>query len=150
MPTFEKRTFIRAPPERLFAFHESPDALERLIPPEDDVRVVSKSAPGLHVGTVVVLEMKVGPVRLRWVAEHTAYDPPRSFKDVQRSGPFAHWEHTHLVEPVEGGAELVDRVEYRLPFGPLGALGAPFARRKLERMFAWRHDVTKKVCEEAS
>lgn len=47
--TFEKESLIRATPERVFAFHELPDALKRLTPPWENVRIV-KGVENLQVG----------------------------------------------------------------------------------------------------
>jgi uncharacterized protein (TIGR01777 family) len=89
--------------------------------------------------------MRVGPgTWVRWVAEHQALVPGRSFEDVQVSGPFRAWRHRHLVVP--DGAErcvLEDRVEYALPVGWLGDLVAgQRVARDLARVFAFRHAVT--------
>jgi len=148
MPIFEKRTRIAASPERVFAFHERDDALAQLMPPWEHARIVEKT-PGLHVGSRAVIEVFIGPIKQTLVAEHTQYEKNHLFQDRQIRGPFASWLHTHLMEPDgKEGCLLIDRIEYELPLGPLGALfGGPFARRKLERMFAYRHDVTKKACE---
>lgn len=148
MPIFEKRTRIAAPPERVFAFHERSDALERLTPPFADARVIQKT-PGLQVGARVVLEMRIGPLKQRWIAEHTAYEEGRMFQDKQVSGPFAKWLHTHRMEPDgEGGSWLIDHVDYELPLGALGRLfGGAFVRMRLSQMFEFRHRVTKEACE---
>lgn len=148
MPVFEQRSRIAASPERVFAFHESPGALQRLTPPWERARVIEASG-GLEVGARVVLELGVGPVKTRWVAEHTRYERPRMFEDVQRSGPFRRWVHTHtMASDGAGGCWLIDRIDYELPLGRLGALlGGPFVRRKLARMFAYRHDTTRRACE---
>lgn len=150
MPIFEKRSHIAAAPERVFAFHEAPDALERLTPPWEKARVVEKTG-GLAVGARVVLEMRMGPLPLRWVAVHTEYEPGRMFKDMQQSGPFKKWEHTHRMDPDgAGGCYLVDRVDYELPLGALGQLGGgAFVRHKLARMFDYRHEITRQACEKA-
>lgn len=148
MPVFEKRTRIDAPPARVFAFHESPDALERLLPPWEDARVLEKSV-GIGVGARVVLEMRIGPFKQRLVAVHTQYEAGRMFQDCMKSGPFKKWEHTHLMEPDgAGGSWLIDHIEYELPLGALGQLGGGWlVRRKLARMFDYRHRVTKEICE---
>jgi ligand-binding SRPBCC domain-containing protein len=148
MPIFEKRTRIAAPPERVFAFHEEPDALERLTPPWEYARVREKTG-GILVGARVVMETRVGPVPLRWVAEHTQYEQGRMFQDTQRSGPFKRWVHTHRTDPDgAGGCYLTDHVDYELPLGAIGRLGGErFVRRKLERMFDYRHEVTRRACE---
>ena len=51
------------------------------------------------------------------------------------------WVHTHSVAPAaEGRAELIDEVEYALPFGPLGAIaGGLVAQAHDGRQFSFRH-----------
>lgn len=150
MATFEYRSRIAAPPEQVFAFHESPGALEALMPPWEPARVVERSvAKGIPVGLRVVLEVKLGPLAQRLVATHTAYEPPTMFRDEMRGGPFRKWVHTHrMTSDDEGGTWLIDTIEYALPVEPFGSLfGGWYARRRLERMFAFRHAATKRACE---
>jgi len=135
--------------EALFDWHAREDAFQDLVPPWEDVRVVARRIPGhagspLAVGTRVELSMRVlGPVRVRWVAEHTAIEPGRLFRDEQREGPFAAWVHTHRFEPLAPArARLVDEVAFRLPLDPASRVAMPFVRRGLRRMFAWRHRAT--------
>jgi len=145
---FLKQSVIRASPERVFGFHELPDALARLTPPWERTRVVS-AAPDLRVGSRAVVETRLfGLVPARWVAEHTAYDPPRMFEDVQTSGPFRSWRHRHLVLPHERGATLRDEIEYEPPLRPVGRLMAPLLIvPRLKRLFDYRHRVTKEWAE---
>jgi ligand-binding SRPBCC domain-containing protein len=145
---FEKRTRIEAPASVVFAFHERPDALQRLTPPWEKMDIVQPPA-SLAVGTIVKLSAHVGPLRMPIVAEHVAYDPGRSFTDRMVKGPFPEWLHHHRIVPDgERASYLVDDVTYALPLGRLGALVAGGAvRRRLERMFAYRHEVTRAACE---
>ena len=96
-------------------------------------------------GTRAVLQMKAGPVWVTWVAEHNDCRPGLGFTDVQVKGPFAYWKHVHTFRPAGTGAcELVDEVHYRLPLGCVGqAFGGALVREKLERMFRYRHAITK-------
>ncbi|MCB9950845.1 MAG: SRPBCC family protein [Planctomycetaceae bacterium] len=148
MALFVKETLIAAPPEEVFAFHESPKALESLIPPWESMKVV-ESARSLAVGSRVVLQGQMLFVPLKWVAVHTAYNPPHEFEDIQESGPFAKWVHKHQFIPTGNNETLLrDEVEYQVPLGKLGELfGGWFVRSKLERMFAYRHEVTKRLVE---
>ena len=50
------------------------------------------------------------------------WHPPRSFVDVQLSGPYLLWEHTHRLSAVPGGTEIHDHVRYRVPGGPIAPL----------------------------
>jgi ligand-binding SRPBCC domain-containing protein len=77
------------------------------------------------------------------------YDPPRRFEDVQVKGPFREWRHRHLVIPDGDGAKLRDEIDYLVPLGWLGrALAGSFIEQRLQRMFDYRHDVTRRWCEE--
>lgn len=135
------RSRLDVPAAAAFAWHTRPGAFERLSPPWDRVRVVERSGSGVEDGARLVLEIRKGPVRQRWVAVHSGYEPGRRFVDTQESGPFAAWQHTHTVEPVgDAACTLEDSIAYSLPGGLLGAtLGGPIARRTLERMFTFRH-----------
>ncbi len=140
--TFTRRSWINVGPEIAFEWHARPGAFERLSPPWRWVEIVGNRG-GIETGARLDLLMKVGPFRRHWIAEHTEHVPGRLFRDVQRRGPFAHWQHTHRFEPDGRGAWLVDQVEYAVPGGALGKLCAgSFVRRELERLFRYRHSIT--------
>lgn len=142
---------IAAMPEEVFRYHEHPRALTWLIPPWESVRPIVPPK-SLDVGTRVVLENRLGPIRLRWVALHTELEPPHLFADRQESGPFAFWYHRHrFLDDGQGGTILRDEVEYQLPGGKLAELlFGTWVRSKLERMFRYRHDVTRRMIESGS
>jgi len=134
---------IEAPAEELFRWHAELGALERLTPPWEHVEMIERAA-GIRDGACGAMWVYMGPLRLRWTFEHNGYIEGRQFRDVQTSGPFRRWEHTHLFIP-EGpeACKLEDRIEYELPFGALGNLfGGELVRRKLARVFEYRHRVT--------
>ena len=145
---FVKESFISAEPERVFAFHELPDAINRLIPSWESSRVV-EAAPNLRVGSRTLIDTKIfGLFTVRWEALHTAYDPPRMFEDVQVKGPFKSWRHRHIVEPDGEGARLRDEIEYEPPLGLLVRSGAPLLiLPRLQRLFDYRHRVTREWAE---
>lgn len=145
---YVKETRIAAPPEVVFRFHETPDALTHLIPPWENMKVV-ESAGSLAPGSKVVLRGRVGLLPIEWVAVHTEYDPPRLFADRQEAGPFAWWYHRHhFLDDGQGGTILRDEVEYQVPLGTPGRwLGGWLIRRQLDRMFAYRHETTRRMVE---
>jgi ligand-binding SRPBCC domain-containing protein len=137
---FSYETRIAAPPSAVFAFHERPDALELLVPPWEPVEVVQPPA-SLQAGTRVILRMHAGPLKFTWIAEHTRYEPGVLFQDKMVRGPFRKWLHTHHMLPTPDGATLLrDELELELPFWMLP--GLPIVKRRLRRMFAYRHQVT--------
>lgn len=139
MPTSQFTSTIAVPPDTLYRWHAQEGAFERLIPPGERVELIDRTG-GLEVGARAKLRMRVGPLALPWDAVHTEHVAGRSFTDVAERGPFARWRHEHRFEPEgEGLSRLEDRIEWRLPLGPLGALGNRWARRRIERMFSFRH-----------
>src|SRR5258705_4559894 len=95
MPRFEKRSAMPASAAELFAWHARDRAFERLNPPFDAVVLEAREGAALAVGTKVSVRVRVGPVEQRWVAQHTAREEGRMFRDEQVLGPFSRWVHTH-------------------------------------------------------
>ena len=145
---FAKESTIDAPPDVVFEFHNSRDALTLLIPPWETMNVVESSG-SLLPGSRVVLRGGMGPIPLEWIAIHTEFDRPHLFADRQESGPFAYWYHRHrFFDAGQGATVLRDEVEYALPLGLIGLwAGGWFIRRKLDAMFAYRHQTTRQLIE---
>jgi ligand-binding SRPBCC domain-containing protein len=152
LPTFTYSSHISAPVERVFAFHERPDAFALLTPPESGVIILRRDA-GLQVGAETLINLPLIPLgkgllRVEWLARHTQYEPPHLFADQQIYGPFTTWKHLHRFTVEGGGTRLTDEITFALPGGAvLNWFAAPFVRLKLRQMFAFRHRITKKYCE---
>ena len=145
---FVKESLIMATPERVFAFHEQSNALELLLPPWESARVI-QSARISEVGARAIVDTRIlGPLTIRWIAEHTLYQPPHMFEDIQIKGPFRRWRHRHLIEPHQDGATLRDEIDYEPPFSLLGRALAPLLiESRLRKLFDYRHQVTREWCE---
>lgn len=141
--SYVAKALLPVPVERAFAYHERPGALQRLVPPWESLEV-ERSDGNLEVGSRVVMKTRVFGIPVRWVAEHTEYDPPHLFADTQVSGPFASWDHRHEFLADGSQSLLTDRIAYKVPLGGLGAtFGGGLARATIERMFAFRHRLTR-------
>lgn len=150
MPRFDYESTIQAPAALVFDWHHDPAAIEKLTPPWEPVTVVGTPARIDENGSRTTLKISMlGVMPLYWVAEHRNYQPGQSFQDIQISGPFARWCHTHSVEPIsEHNCQYIDHVEYAVPLGWLGEFFSRwFVHRKLNKMFAYRHQVVKRECE---
>lgn len=133
--------------EALWDFHVAPGAFERLTPPGEPVRLERE----VEIVEGEEAHIRVGrwPLRLLWLARYRDVVPGQEFTDVQIKGPFAFWEHRHWMRPCPDGSVLEDQIRYALPLGALGRLGGGrFVRRKLERLFVFRHEVTRRALAE--
>ena len=137
---FTRRVWIDAPAEAVFTWHARHGALERLLPPWEQIDLIDKTG-GIESGSQIMLRVPFGPFKVRWTLEHRGYESGRQFQDVQTSGPFRFWEHTHRMVPQgEQKCYLEDQIEYSL--GILGNLyGNRALERKLERLFRYRHRI---------
>ena len=127
-----------------FAWHQRPGALARLLPPWENIRVL-RPASDINTGTQVEFLTRLGPFAIRWLAEHTACCPPEYFEDQQLRGPFAYWRHRHkFIDDSPQTSVLEDQLEFSLPGGRCGNwLAGRSVAEKIERMFAFRHAVTR-------
>jgi ligand-binding SRPBCC domain-containing protein len=151
MLNFIYQSTIRAPANLVFDWHHDPEAIKKLTPPWEPVKVIGTPGRIDEIGSRTTLEISLfGGIHFQWVAEHRNYQPCKSFQDVQISGPFTSWCHTHSVEPIDENTCLyIDRIDYQVPTGWLGELlGGWYVRQKLKKMFAYRHNLVKRECEE--
>ncbi|MEI8089518.1 MAG: TIGR01777 family oxidoreductase [Opitutaceae bacterium] len=148
---FKSVVRIERPAAEVFGWHERPGAFGRLCPPWERVEV-TRHVGGIKNGARVSLRTKLGPIWAKWEIVHRDYIEGRQFRDILLSGPFARWEHLHQIVPLgQGACELTDEINYRLPLGLLGRIGGgAFTKHQLERMFAYRHAVTKADLERGS
>ncbi len=143
---FVRTTPVQASAQALFDWHEAPGAFQRLTPPGEPVRVLRQEG-GIRDGARVTVRVGPWPFSLRWELEHRDYRYGESFTDQQRRGPFRSWRHVHRMVPTGPDSSILeDRIEYALPFGMLGDLAARLiVEPKLRRLFAFRHDVTRRA-----
>ncbi len=138
-----RKVELPCPVAKAFAWHARSGAFQRLTPPWERVELESADG-GIRDGGRVELKSFLGPFPLRWVAEHFDFRENEQFCDRQRTGPFAHWEHRHRFESTGAGTcRLIDDISYRLPFAPFSNVAKNGIRRKLDRMFDYRHTITR-------
>ena len=89
-----------------------------------------------------VIDYTVRPllgVPTHWQMLIDKVDAPAGFRDAQLRGPCKSWVHQHRFTEVGGGIRVDDRVDYELPFGPIGDMAHRMAlRAQLEHVFEYR------------
>lgn len=143
LQSFLRSVVLPVSAERAFEWHAAPGALERLTPPWEEIRVISRTG-GIDNAGEVVLSVPAAGMRQTWVARHSHCVWGQEFRDIQVRGPFAHFEHRHRFANLGvNESQLTDEISYRLPGGSLGAwLGGSFVEQKLATMFGYRHRTT--------
>jgi ligand-binding SRPBCC domain-containing protein len=108
--------------------------------------VRSVSTPQIEPGTLIRYRLSLRGIPFGWTTQIRSWHPPHRFTDVQLSGPFALWHHTHRFEEKDGGTLISDTVRYRVPFGLLGrAIHALQVRRDVAQIFLFRQQRIGKI-----
>ncbi len=137
----ERRQKIPADLGRVFAFFKDPYNLEAITPPWLRFHVVEASDSTVRAGTTIRYVLRWHMTTMRWESVIAEFRENERFADEMRRGPYKRWYHTHVFVGNGAGVEMRDRVEYELPFGPLGRLvHALVVRRQLEAIFDYREN----------
>jgi ligand-binding SRPBCC domain-containing protein len=136
-----RELWIPRPRPEVFDFFSEARNLERITPPWLNFRVLTPGSILMGEGTLIRYKLRIRGLPARWLTEITRWDPPYEFADIQRSGPYKMWDHTHTFEEENGGTRMTDEVRYELPLGPLGDLiHSLLVRRDVETIFDYRNN----------
>lgn len=143
------QTMLEVPRQFAFNWHTQPNALQRLLPPWEKIRIVQQTGEvtdGRRVTSVVPL---VAGLRTELLTEYRIIEPDYKFEEMWLKGPFANWCHTHIFESItDTSCRLIDDIEYSVPFGKAGrALREPFVQKKLRAWLTYRHRQSKTEME---
>ncbi len=137
----ERTQVVPLPRDRVFAFFADARNLEEITPPFLHFRILPPVPSVLGVGSRSDNRLSLYGVPFRWRTRIAAWRPGVRFVDEQERGPYALWRHTHTFEDAPGGTRVSDRVEYRLPLGPLGDVAHPLlVRGSLRESFDYRRE----------
>lgn len=146
----ERSVAIAAPVEDVFAFHLDTRNAALISPPSMRVLGVEGTFPVIP-GALVTMRLRPArsPFAMRWRVRIEAVELTSRIVDVAERSPFASWRHEHRFRSLgPSRSEMTDRLEYRLPGGPLGRLAERLVvRRQLEAAFAERHRLTRELLE---
>jgi|GEM_PF-200524 len=144
MSLFQHRFTVQASLEEVAAFHESPEAFRRLVPPGMFLQVHRQD--DLANQSVNEFTMWMGPIPVYWKAVHSDVTET-GFVDTQADGPMRSWVHRHRYERTDDDQTLViDHIEYEHHSGWRGIrsrlLFTPFG---LKLLFTWRKWATRRT-----
>ncbi len=127
-------------------FLSSPKNLKTITPNYMSFDIISGDDKPMFAGQIIqYIVTPVLGIKTNWVTEITHVVDQKYFVDEQRFGPYALWHHKHFIKPIEGGVEMEDIIDYKIPLGFLGKLMHPLlVKPKLAEIFNYR---TKKLNE---
>jgi ligand-binding SRPBCC domain-containing protein len=148
MSVYERSFTVKAELAEVAAFHDDPVSLAAITPPPVRVTIQRFDKP-VRAGSRVIFRLSVGPFGVTWDGTIAEYVAQQFFRDVQNSGPFGAWSHTHSFVAEADGTRVNDRVEYEPPLGLIGKLIDPIlVKPSLAYMFNYRAKKTREILEQ--
>ena len=141
-----RQQLLPAPPEEVFPFFADAGNLEAITPDWLAFRIVTPRPVEMRVGALIEYRLKLHALPVSWLTRIEEWEPGVRFVDMQLTGPYRLWHHTHEFAPDGAGGTLMrDTVRYALPLGPLGEVAHRlFVARDLAAIFDHR---TRRVAE---
>jgi ligand-binding SRPBCC domain-containing protein len=144
--TLYKKQNLPITVDQAWDFLSRPANLKAITPDYMSFDILSGADRPMYPGQIIqYIVTPILGIKTKWVTEITHVKDKHYFVDEQRFGPYALWHHKHFIKEIDGGVELEDIIDYKVPFGILGQLAQPIlVRPKLEEIFKYR---TKKLEE---
>lgn len=126
--------------DEAWEFLSNPKNLKTITPDYMSFDILTTIDRPMYPGQIIqYIVTPVLGIKTKWVTEITHVVDKQYFVDEQRFGPYALWHHKHFIKEIEGGVEMEDIIDYKIPFGVLGRLAHPIlVKPKLEEIFSYR------------
>ena len=129
----------------IFLFFSKPENLSYLTPNWLKFKINSNSDKTMKEGAKFYYTIKLYGIPLRWKTIITKYEPPFLFTDVQETGPYKKWIHTHSFEVKNGKTIMKDKIEFDLYGGILKPIiYALFVKKSVKQIFEYRRKILEK------
>lgn len=140
--TLHKKQNLPITMEQAWKFLSDPKNLKTITPAYMSFDILSNIDRPMYPGQIIqYIVTPVLGIKTKWVTEITHVKHKEYFVDEQRFGPYALWHHKHFIKEIEGGVEMEDIIDYKVPMGILGQLVHPIlVKPKLEEIFNHRQN----------
>jgi ligand-binding SRPBCC domain-containing protein len=139
---FRDELLLTRPRAEVFPFFAEARNLEKITPPWLKFEVLTPDPIEMRPGTLIDYRIHVHGIPIRWRTEIIAWDPPHRFIDVQLTGPYKLWHHTHTFEELGETTLCRDEVRYWPRGGAI--IDRLFVHRDVLTIFQYR---TQKLLE---
>lgn len=133
--------------DEAWSFLSDPRNLKTITPDHMGFEILSGADRDMYPGQIIqYIVSPLAGIKTKWVTEITHVKDRSYFVDEQRFGPYSLWHHKHFLRPVEGGVEMEDIIDYKLPMGILGQfMHTIMVKKKLRQIFEYREKKLKEL-----
>jgi len=140
--TLHSKQLLPITKQQAWDFLSDPKNLKVITPDYMGFHILSGADRPMYSGQIIqyIVTPLLG-IKTKWVTEITHVKEGSYFVDEQRFGPYALWHHKHFIKEVDGGVEMEDIIDYKVPFGILGQWVQPLlVKPKLQEIFDYRRE----------
>jgi ligand-binding SRPBCC domain-containing protein len=147
---------VNCPIDRVWEFYIDIKHLGIITPKELELKIINSTSQKLVQGSEIWLEGKITmmlPKRTKWhskIALFSASSHQCQYVDEMLTGPFKKWRHLHKFDDTDNSqkqTQVIDEIDFELPYGRLGKLFDGYAERTLQKLFYHRKVATIRALE---
>jgi len=128
--------------ERVWEFYTDIRHLEIITPKKLNLKIINTTNQKIILGQETIISAKIIIMKRTWHSKITFFQQ-YEYIDEMLEEPFIKWKHTHKFKRINNNkTEIIDKVEFSLPYGIFGKIGSIFFTIILRQLFEHRKDET--------
>jgi ligand-binding SRPBCC domain-containing protein len=141
MKQFKHSFVVERDIDTVWKFHTNIKHLIVITPKIMGLQILKSQSDIFQQGTEVWLSAKL-VMKSKWHSKIT-YIQPYEYLDEMITGRFKIWKHLHKFNRIdEKKTQVIDEIDFELPYGVVGKLFENYVLKQLENIFAYREKTT--------
>lgn len=142
MIKFIHKFIINEDIEKVWEFYTDIRHLEIITPKKLNLKIIKTTNQKIILGQETIISAKIIIIERIWHSKITFFQQ-YEYIDEMVEGPFIKWKHTHKFQRInKNNTEIIDIVEFSLPYGIFGKIGSRFFTKLLKQLFEHRKNET--------
>ena len=142
MIKFIHKFIINEDIEKVWEFYTDIRHLEIITPKKLNLKIINTTNQKIILGQETIISAKIIMMKITWHSKITFFQQ-YEYIDEMLEGPLIKWKHTHKFKRInKNKTEIIDKVEFSLPYGVFGKIGSIFFTKILKQLFEHRKDET--------
>ena len=126
----------------MWEFYTDIRHLEIITPKKLNLKIVNTTNQKIILGQETIISAKIIIIQTTWHSKITFFQQ-YEYIDEMLEGSLIKWKHTHKFIRINSNkTEIIDKVEFSLPYGVFGKIGSIIFTKLLRQLFEHRKDET--------
>jgi ligand-binding SRPBCC domain-containing protein len=149
---FKHSFIVNSSIDRVWEFYTDIKHLKIITPIEIELKITRGTSQKLIQGSEFWFEGKLMIFKRRWHSVIKSIKP-YEYLDEMLTGPLRRWRHLHKFNDIhindeQKKTEVIDEVDFELPYSPVEKLFEGYVSKRLENFFDYRKAATIKSLED--